>query len=119
MLICWAKKRGLSILAIPLFALLAIAMFPEVANAHGAPDLTPVVSENKTYVDTDLAIDPARASSHCHSVSGQDCSTQIAFLITSGTITNMASFDVSTAFYNTLSTGLLLSFDPPPPRVLS
>jgi len=119
MLIGWAKKRGLSILAILVFALLAVAMFPEVANAHGAPDLTTIVSENKTYVDTDLVNEPARASSHCHSAFGQDCSTQIAFLITSDTITNMASFYVSTPFYNTLSTGWLLSFDPPPPRVLS
>jgi len=119
MLIGWVKKRGLSILATLVIALIAIAVFPETSNAHGIPDPITISAENAAYVDTGHVNEPSYTGSHCHSSFGQDCSTQIAFLITSDTITNMASFYVSTPFYNTLSTGWLLSFDPPPPRVLS
>jgi|GEM_PF-3385037 len=119
MLIGWVKKRGLSILATFLFALMAIAVFPEIANAHGNADPIAISPDSMAYVDTGHVNEPPNTSSHCHSGSGQDCSTQIAFLIRTNISSNATSFDDSVPFYNTPSSGWLLSFDPPPPRVQS
>ncbi len=119
MLFGWVKKRGLSILVTFLFALMAVAVFPEIANAHGNADPIAISTDSTAYVDTGHVNEPSKTSSHCHSNSGQDCSTQIASLITSGILSKTTSFDVSVHFYTTLRTGWLLSFDPPPPRVLS
>ncbi|PHQ99863.1 MAG: hypothetical protein COB39_01455 [Marinosulfonomonas sp.] len=119
MLIGWVRKRGLSILVTFLFALMSIAVFPEIANAHGNADRIAICAENAAYVDAGHVNEPSYACTHCHSNFGQDCSTQIAFLITSSILSKTASFDVSVRFYTNLRTGWLLSFDPPPPRVLS
>ena len=119
MLIGWVKKRGLSILATLVIALIAIAVFPETSNAHGIPDPITISAENAAYVDTGHVNEPSYTGSHCHSSFGQDCSTQIVFLITSGTLAINTSLDVSVPLYNPLSIGWSPSFDPPPPRVQS
>ena len=119
MLIGWMKKRGLSILPAFLFTLMAVTVFPEIVNAHGNADPIAISPDSTAYVDTGHVTEPSRTNSHCHSDSGQDCSTQIAFLIASNILPKTTRFDVSVHFYITLRTGWLLSFDPPPPRVLS
>ncbi len=119
MLIDRVYKRGLSILSTLVIALLAIAVFPETGNAHGTPDSIVISAENAEYVDAGYVNEPSYASNHCHSTSGQDCSTQIAFLIASGILATNISLDASVPLYDPLSTGWSLSFDPPPPRVLS
>jgi len=120
-LIEWVKNRGLSIFATLVFALFAFAVFSKDANAHGNSDQVNIVPENAAYVDVDTGHvnDPSYASSHCHSISGQDCSTQFAFIITFGTLAKTTNFDVFVSFYRALRTDWLLSFDPPPPRVQS
>lgn len=103
MLIDWAINRGLSILATLVFA---FAVVPESASAHGNANPIPSASENAAYVDldTDHVIGPSYTGSHCHSSSGQDCSTQFVFIITSDTLANTTNFDVFVSFYHTLRT---------------
>ncbi len=121
MLIGWVKLRGLTVLATFVFALLAIAVFPEIANAHGKANPTALSTENVAYenVDAGHVNEPTLASSHCHSSIGQDCSTQIGFLVASHILVGAVGYNVSTPVYSSLPTGWLLPFDPPPPRVLS
>ena len=113
------NKHCFSMLAAFVFALLAFTVFPAAANAHGVQNTTSKFTEKASYVDVSHVKKPSYANSHCHSDFGQDCSTQIAFLITSVALSTDTDFDVVIPIYNTSSTGWALSFDPPPPRVLS
>ena len=119
MLIGGLGKHGLTVLATFVFAFMAFAVLPVAANAHGKAGLMLISAENAATIVIGPLEEPARASPHCHSSLGQDCSTLIAFLMTSGNLAKTAGFDVLSPVYNALRTGWLLPFDPPPPRVFS
>ena len=110
-------KHSFWTLATFVISLFAIAVFPEAGNAHGASDT--ITIENAATIDADHINEPMNANNHCHTKSGQDCSTQIAFLNTPDSLTIGTGFDVSTPICDSFNKGRSLSFDPPPPRVLS
>ena len=119
MLIGRMKLRGHTILATFVLAMLAIAMFPEIANAHGKANPMTLSTENTTNEDAGHVNKPTVTSSHCHSSIGQDCSTLIGFLVASHILFEAVGNKVSAPVYRSLRTGWLLLFDPPPPRALS
>lgn len=119
MVISWVLKRGLFFQATLVFVLFAFAVFPEGAKAHGGLEATAQFSVVTGTIDTDYGGTPPQGSRHCHSITGQDCSTQVAFIDSSKPVVPATELDLSVPFFDMLSTDCLLSFDPPPPRVRS
>ncbi len=101
------------------FVLFTFTVFPLSATAHEGMEPASLPSVNMVLFDTNFSDKPYPASRHCHSISGQDCSTQDSFVHPVEVSAPDTGINLPFNLSDMLNTGWTLAFDPPPPRVLS
>lgn len=102
--------------------LLVFTVLPGAAKAHGGTEAERGFSLAAPPLTTDvltvaLGDHSDGKPAHCHV--GPECSIQATFVMPPDIAPHRAVFGKFIPFTGTKNTGWLLSFDPPPPRVLS